>query len=201
MKRTLLLIFSMILSIASVSTVVSSSDWGERDDDDHDHHYESGEQTSDRKWRSVRPDVMPADNALYREECGSCHFAYQPGLMPAKDWRSIMASLQQHFGDDASLAQQQADRIRDYLVQHAANRAGQSRARAFAAGMGHGEGLPRITTGRYFRHEHYEVPTRFVTGNPDVGSFSNCPACHVNAGSGIYNEHQVNIPGYGRWDD
>jgi hypothetical protein len=40
-----------------------------------------------------------------------------------------------------------------------------------------------------------------VASNDDVASFSNCQACHRGADAGIYNEHQVVIPGLGRWDD
>jgi hypothetical protein len=61
--------------------------------------------------------------------------------------------------------------------------------------------LPRITETSCFWHEHYEIPARFVQGNKDVGSFSNCQACHRSAETGVYNEHQVAIPGFGRWDD
>ncbi len=32
-------------------------------------------------------DVAPVKNALYLEECGACHFAYQPGLLPSRSWK------------------------------------------------------------------------------------------------------------------
>jgi len=40
-----------------------------------------------------------------------------------------------------------------------------------------------------------------VTGNPTVKSISQCDACHTDAERGTFNEHDINIPGYGRWDD
>ena len=49
--------------------------------------------------------------------------------------------------------------------------------------------------------EHNEIPARFVTANPKVNSFSQCDACHIDAEQGSFNEHDVRIPGYGRWDD
>ncbi len=58
-----------------------------------------------------------------------------------------------------------------------------------------------LRTPPYFRREHDEIPPRLVRNNEEVGSFSNCQACHRNAETGIYNEHQVVIPGVGRWDD
>jgi len=205
MKNTVIIIVLGILSIASISTVMSSSGWGERDDGER---YEKEYESKDHEYRSFngawlesRADVRPVKNETYRSECGGCHFAYQPGLLPRYDWERIMDSLVDHYGDDASLDEIQATEIRGYLLENAADRASQSRARAFSAGSDASDILPRITNTNYFQREHYEIPARLVKGNSEVGSFSNCQACHRNAGVGVYNEHQVVIPGFGKWDD
>jgi hypothetical protein len=129
--------------------------------------------------------------------------AYQPGLLPAESWRRILAAdaLADHYGDDASLAEPVRQEILAFLTTHAADHASRSRSQAFAVAADSGATLPRITTTRYFRNEHHEVPARLVTDNPGVGSFSRCDACHQGAGRGIYNDDQVQIPGVGRWDD
>ena len=49
--------------------------------------------------------------------------------------------------------------------------------------------------------EHDEIPPRMVADNADVGSFSNCNACHQGAAEGVYDEDRVKIPGFGRWED
>jgi cytochrome c5 len=203
MRQTIIIIVLGIFSVVSISTVLSSSEEGEREDeeryeydaDDHDDGAFGG------AWLESRADVRPVANATYDSECGSCHFAYQPGLLPEKDWERIMDALAEHYGDDASLDERQAADIRGYLRDNAADRASLSRARAFAAGSEASEGLPRVTTTSYFRREHAEIPARFVQGNAEVASFGNCSACHRNAAAGVYNEHQVVIPGVGKWDD
>jgi hypothetical protein len=53
----------------------------------------------------------------------------------------------------------------------------------------------------YFQRKHDEVPVRLVAGNPDIGSFSNCEACHAAAGKGSYDDDEIRIAGYGKWDD
>jgi hypothetical protein len=58
-----------------------------------------------------------------------------------------------------------------------------------------GEQAPRL------RHEHREIPQKLYKDNPKVKSLSYCNRCHANAGEGSFNEHEVNIPGVGRWDD
>jgi hypothetical protein len=59
----------------------------------------------------------------------------------------------------------------------------------------------RITELPYFTRKHREVPERMVSGNPDVGSFTQCDACHKDAAKGKFDEDTVVIPGFGRWDD
>jgi hypothetical protein len=61
--------------------------------------------------------------------------------------------------------------------------------------------LLRITESDYFRGQHYEIPAKMVTGNPEVKSFSRCEVCHSRADRGVFNEHEVRRPGYGRFND
>jgi hypothetical protein len=171
---------------------------GDSDDDDDRREYKSGS-----RWIEPRADVAPVTNATYREECGACHMPYQPGLLPAAAWQQVMTpdALGDHYGDDASLPDGLRTEITSYLDGNAADDAGRSRSRAFAVGTIAGDGLPRISKTRYFLNEHDEIPPRLVSGNPDVGSFSNCNACHRGAAEGVYNDDRVFIPGVGRWDD
>jgi hypothetical protein len=151
--------------------------------------------------RDPRPDVAPVTNALYAKECGACHFAYQPGLLPADSWRRLMNNLSDHFGDNAELAPEVQRTITDYLAEHAADRAGERRSMTIMRSL-RGEAPPlRITEVPYIRRRHHELPSRLVRENPRVMSLGNCSACHTRAKSGVYDEDTVNIPGFGRWDD
>ena len=138
---------------------------------------------------------------LYQTECGSCHMAYPPALLPARSWEALMAGLADHFGDNAELSADSAAKIRDHLLNNAADRSDARRAFAFAKAVPAGQASLRITETSYFRRKHREIPARLVQDNPKVGSLSNCQACHRQAEAGSFNEHTVNIPGYGRWDD
>jgi len=149
-------------------------------------------------WRPLGSDIKPVANELYRQECASCHMAYQPGLMPAASWRKLMTGLEDHFGENAELGKPEMQAILAYLEANAAEVNGMGRSAAFARTAP--EGSIRITESRYFLRKHREVPRR-VLANAQIGSFSNCIACHRAADQGVYNEHDVNIPGQGRWDD
>ena len=186
----------LILSFAILAGLAAGLALGDSDDE-HEEDEHGG------RWIAPRADVAPVTNAVYGEECGGCHMAYQPGLLPGAAWAHIMApeALAAHYGDDASLADTTRREIAAYLEANSADGASRSRSRAFAVDVSLAGGLPRITETRYFRNEHHEIPARLVTGNDQVGSFSNCNACHQGAAEGVYNEDRINIPGVGRWED
>jgi hypothetical protein len=137
----------------------------------------------------ARPAATDADLALWREECGACHVPYSPRLLPASDWRRLIATLDRHFGTDASLEPATLRRIETVLV------AGARRAAAAPAprpGATVAE-PPRITTTNWFRREHDEVPQR-VWKDARVGSPSRCEACHVDAAQGRFDESSIRMP-------
>ena len=35
--------------------------------------------------------LSAVNNPTYKEQCGGCHFAYQPGLLPSGSWEKILA--------------------------------------------------------------------------------------------------------------
>jgi hypothetical protein len=157
--------------------------------------YEGEREEHGKRFGFSLQDVAPVQNARYTEECGSCHFAYQPGLLPAASWHKLMGTLADHFGENAELDADTAAQLRRYLEANAADRVYAGRSRGIANSL-RGMAPLRVTETPYFRRQHEEIPQRAVQGNPDVGSFSRCAACHTRAGEGVYNEHTVRIP---RW--
>ncbi len=145
--------------------------------------------------------VPPVKNSLYSEECGSCHFAYPPALLPAASWKKVMASLDDHFGENAELPGDEREALTRYLVEHAAENARNEISRKFLRSLRKGEEPVRISRIPYFVKEHDEIPQRMVKENPEVGSFSRCDACHTDAAEGRFDEHAVRIPRFGRWED
>jgi hypothetical protein len=133
--------------------------------------------------------------SIYRTECEACHLAYPAKLLPANSWSIIMTQLDEHFGENAELDTDMAADITKYLMSNAgAEGRGMLKRITDPAPL-------RITDLPSFVRKHDEVPDRLVTGNPDVGSFSNCNVCHEGAVKGDFDEDRINIPGYGRWDD
>jgi len=124
-----------------------------------------------------------AANKTYQAECGSCHIAYAPSLLPAPAWRRMMAGLNQHFGTDAGVDARAAAEIGAFLETNA----GQGKRR------GADSGTLRISETPWFTRKHREVPAP-AWKNPKVLSPANCTACHSDAERGDFDEHAVRIP-------
>ena len=122
-------------------------------------------------------------NERWKAECGSCHLAYPPGLLPATAWREVMSGLGKHFGTDASLEPAAAAEIGAYLERYGA---GGRRAQAVPKNL-------RITESAWFVREHDEVAAG-VWQRPAVKSAANCAACHTDAERGDLRERNLRIP-------
>ncbi len=113
----------------------------------------------------------------YSQECGACHLAYPPQLLPRDSWQRIMGSLERHFGTDASLDAGTAAKVSTWLMANASNQRG---------------AIPgdRITRSVWFLREHREVPAP-AAGRPR--HYSDCAACHPGASVGNFDEDQARI--------
>jgi hypothetical protein len=133
------------------------------------------------------PATAPPSSELetYRAECGACHIAYPPRLLPAASWQAVMSDLEKHFGTDASLDAPTARSISEFLARYAGSDRHNTRDLSAVA--------LRITQAQWFRHEHDEIAPS-VWKRKSVGGPSNCTACHPDAAQGRFNEHTVRIP-------
>jgi len=185
MKKNTLIISSLLVITGLVGIPVVFSD----------NHIEWDE------YRRPSIGVAPVNNPMYKEECGSCHMAYPPGLLPSASWNKLMGGLADHFGDNAELDPAVHKQLLQYLEYNSADFSAYRRSRKIMASLDQSQVPVRITATPYFQHKHDEIPARMVKGNKQVNSFSNCNACHGKATLGLFDEHSVRIPGYGRWDD
>ena len=124
-----------------------------------------------------------ATNPTYKAECGSCHVAYPPALLPAGSWQAVLKGLDKHFGSDASVDAKSLTELRAFLDSNA------GRDRRASTGT---PGL-RISETEWFRREHRKVPATTWQGAA-VRSPANCAACHTGAESGDYSERGIRVP-------
>ena len=197
-KRMIILLLPLtVILLAGAGFVLA-----ERGESENEHEYErEGGYFSRWMDRDKAMAFDTADGKLYREECGGCHFPFQPQFLPAESWQTIMSSLDDHFGDNAELSAEKNQRILDYLTMNAAGNVDQKIANKAMWSLRYTPHPKRITETAFFRHEHREIPPRILDNKGEKISFANCDTCHTRALQGSFSEHEIRIPGVGRWDD
>lgn len=176
--------FAMVLAVFTLGALVGPSiaDRGERHRERrHENHEEE-----------ARDRLSPVAHPAYKETCGSCHFAYQPGLLPSGSWKKVLAGLSDHFGEVVDLAPDTRSDILGYLTSNAAENSSSKRSREIMRSLG-GRTPTRITDTPCILHEHHEIRPN-VFERKSIGSMSNCSACHRTADQGVYDDDHVVIP-------
>lgn len=129
----------------------------------------------------------PVTDPLVKEECGSCHIAFNPSMLPASSWKRMMGDLKNHFGDDASVDAASAAKITSYLTANAADAGGQRYSAKLLRGVAMDNAPLRITELPKWVSEHRKVPD-WEWRHKDVRTKANCVACHTSAEQGYYDE-------------
>lgn len=141
----------------------------------------------------IAPPGIPelAPNATVAAECGACHWAYHPSLLPRASWARLLAGLEGHFGEDASLPADKLAEITAYYERYAAEAWDSEASRRFAT-VAPNEPL-RITATPYWVAKHANVDPA-VFASPAVRSKGNCIACHRDADTGRFDDQAITLP-------
>jgi len=120
---------------------------------------------------------------LTKNECGACHFAYPPTMLPEASWRKIMGNLENHFGEDASLDIEATQDITEYLAAQAADT--RPRLSEFTRGIDAQNPPVRITETEYWAGKHFAISNEHLQSGL-AGLKAHCPVCHLRAEDGKY---------------
>jgi cytochrome c553 len=138
--------------------------------------------------------VLPRQmNKAWQQECAGCHIAYAPAFLPKASWQRLMGTLDNHFGENASLDPATQADILKFLVANAADSGTSQMGRRVMQRMDAKDAPVRITETRWFVRKHDEVP-RTTWSRKSVASAANCAACHRQAERGMFDEDAVRIP-------
>jgi len=122
--------------------------------------------------------LRPIADKMTREECSACHIAYPAGLLPKASWGKILNTLDDHFGEDASLDDASTKHIRDYLMKHANTRLTTDASNPTL----------RITDFDWFNRRHGASRRAYAKSHSSIGSISNCAGCHGGAQNGSFED-------------
>ncbi len=179
-----------LAAVAATTTLTAAASDGRRGEGHHDHDrdHDRGERRGreedrhggGREGRRAGARLADADPA-YLKECGACHLAFPPAMLPAASWRRMLGELDRHFGQDAALDEATRSRLEGWLVAQAGRP------------LDEGGGAPqRITRLAWFAHEHREASG--AAARPSVRTLANCGACHGGAAQWDFDEDRVRIP-------
>ncbi len=129
---------------------------------------------------------LPTD-PVYKAECGSCHWAYHPSLLPAASWAKLMAGLEDHFGEDASLKPERAAPIAAWLAAHAAEQWDTLPAHRLSV-LDPAQPY-RITATPFWKHRHSHIPPAVLKSIKGGGAA--CNVCHTDADSGRFSFRRI----------
>jgi len=134
-----------------------------------------------------------ADNAQWRDECGSCHLAFHPSLLPARSWTRLMNEQAQHFGADLGFDAPTSAALLAFMTANSADLKLTEPAFKIGASLNPGESPLRITETPYWVRKHSEI-TAAEWKQPLVKSKANCAACHLDADAGTFEDAAMQMP-------
>jgi cytochrome c553 len=147
----------------------------------------------------------PVTDAKYQSECGACHFAYLPGMLPARSWDALLTQSNEHFGEALSLDPASLQQIRNFLTTNAADRSDFIGSEIILRRLSDHSTPLRITNLPAFKGYHFSVlntlglvhgmySRRDLPPNA-VKAVLNCNTCHERAAAGSFAQQEMVVPG------
>lgn len=130
-----------------------------------------------------------AEAELFVSECGACHTLYPPHSLPKHSWVSMMNDLENHFGDDATLYEDDYHTILNFLVQNSAETSTQEMSFKISQSVGSNDIIAITQTG-YWQNEHKNIPKKVFEHN-EVKSKANCKVCHSDIENGLIEDDKI----------
>jgi hypothetical protein len=143
-----------------------------------------------------RNGFLVATDPTYVKECGACHFAYSPGLLPARSWELHLNRMEKHFGESIVLPEPARDAIRRYLVENASDRSDYAGSQVFMERLDAKVTPYRLMDVPTFRQAHRIIlEVISIKSKVKVRTLTNCNACHQYAPEGSFGNRELFVPG------
>jgi cytochrome b len=129
-----------------------------------------------------------AMDAQWQHECGSCHLAFHPSLLPVRSWQAMLAQ-QDHFGEDLALDPAIVAALSSYAGEHSAEHAETPTAWKIASRTPADSTPLRITDIAYWKRRHADVTEADWQRVNKV----DCGGCHLDADLGTFEPGAIHI--------
>ena len=149
-------------------------------------------ETADNLYQPFKGPELP-DNTTWREECGDCHIAFHPTLLPARSWNAIFKNQHEHFGDDLDLDEETLAELKKFHLDNSAESGLTEPAHKINRSIPADQTIIRITETKYWKKKHHEIDDKYWQSEK-VKSKTNCAACHLDAEKGTYEDSDMRLP-------
>lgn len=150
-------------------------------------------ETADHLYQPFKGPTLP-DNALWRSDCGECHFAFHPTLLPERSWRLLFEQQHEHFGEDLDLDEDRLAGLLDFHTRYSAESELTEFSRKILFYTPADQTPLRITKTHYWVKKHKNIDEE-VWKHKKVKIKGNCNACHLDADEGTYEDSNMRLPG------
>jgi hypothetical protein len=188
MRLKRLLLFVLIVITLTISVFHATTAGGDKGDQRSRNRHRERHRNHD----NGRSYLKPVTDPTYKENCGVCHFPYQPELLPSASWKNILNRPDDHFGASFELGEKTKSAILNYLQTNAAEHSTAKWAVRIMRSLG-GRVPARISEIPYIKRKHHDISSATIK-RQSIGSLSNCTACHRRAQEGNYDDDFVVIP-------
>jgi cytochrome b len=123
-----------------------------------------------------------AQDAAWNDECGSCHLAYHPSLLPARSWARTFAEQESHFGEDLGLSNEALQHLQAYAARNAAEALASPVAWKMATTVAAAQAPLRISATAYWEERHASLEA----ATWERVRRAACGECHRDAEAGTF---------------
>ncbi len=128
--------------------------------------------------------------ALWEEECGGCHPAYHPSLLPPRSWQRLLQEQADHFGEDLALDADTLGQLERQAQALSSVPPPTEAAWKLRASIPP-DAIPlRISATDYWRRKHAGLDEAVWSRTGRAG----CDACHLDAAQGWFADGAIRLP-------
>jgi cytochrome b len=128
-------------------------------------------------------------SGLWHKECGSCHLAYAPSMLPIASWQRMLDEQEKHFGEDLGISAATSAR----LIEHAkATPAPSWGAWKLASSVPAGQAPLEVSGTPFWKAVHASLPETAFRPPLSAGKHE-CEACHRDAASGKFHPRMIQL--------
>lgn len=126
---------------------------------------------------------------VWKSECGECHMAFPPSLLPSRSWDYLLKNADNHFGEVLTFKNETLEALRKTFANHSAEEEWTESAHKINRSLKKDQVPLRISDTPYWFKKHAEIKPE-TWNNLDTAK-ARCEKCHSDAYEGIFDDSAI----------